>query len=93
MFSIPVFDEDDPIDCELEIIVPEDFHICFDEEFKLNSLIIGDYDDYIWIQNGSEENYDLDEDISIEETTTFTLVAWHLNEENIIENGDFEIWR
>lgn len=90
MFSIPVFDEDDPIDCELEIIVPEDFHICFDEEFNLNSMIIGDYDDYIWIQNGSEENYDLDEDISIEETTTFTLIAWHLNEENIIENGDFE---
>ena len=81
---------DDPTDCSIEVQVPEDFHVCFDEEFKLNGLIIGDYDDYTWFENSDETNYDLDEEVSIDETTTFTLVARYLSEENIIVNGDFE---
>lgn len=64
--------------------------VCFDEEFSLNGIIIGDYDDYIWFENGSETNHDLDEEVSIDGNTTFTLIATSIGEENIIINGDFE---
>ena len=81
---------DDPTDCDLTVEVPDDFHICFDEEFSLDGIIIGDYDDFIWFENGVETNHDLDEDVSIDQTTTFTLIAYKESEENIIINGDFE---
>lgn len=81
---------DDPTDCDLSVDVPDDFHVCFDEEFSLGGIIIGDYDDYIWYENGNETNYDLDEEISIDATTSFTLIAFYESEDNIIINGDFE---
>jgi len=81
---------DDPTDCDVLVLVPDDIHVCFDEEFNLEGEILGDFDDYVWIENFGETSYDLDETVSVEETTVFTLVAWYQSEENIIVNGDFE---
>ena len=41
---------DDPTSCDLEVSVPMDFHICFDEEFDLDGVIDGDYEDFIWLE-------------------------------------------
>ncbi|NNE13788.1 MAG: hypothetical protein HKN51_02345 [Saprospiraceae bacterium] len=81
---------DDPSDCSITVEVPEDLTVCFDEEFNLGGVIIGDYDTYVWLEDGEETGYDLDDDVSINQTTTFTLIAYNENEENIIINGDFE---
>ncbi len=81
---------DDPSDCSITVQAPEDLTVCFDEEFSLNGLIFGDYDEFVWLEDGNETNYDLDEEVSVDGTTTFTLIASNINEENIIINGDFE---
>ena len=81
---------EDPTECDVLVLVPDDIHVCFDEEFDLNGQIIGDYDDYVWIEGFGETSYDLDESVSVHGTTVFTLVAWYQSEENIIINGDFE---
>ncbi len=81
---------DDPTDCTIEVEIPDNFHVCFDETFNLGGVINGDYEEFEWLENGSSTNHSLNEEVEIDQTTTFTLIAWGSSGENIIENGDFE---
>ncbi len=88
-FSVPV-SIDDPTDCDLEIIVPENQHICGRERIQLQGEINGDYDEFVWCENGNETGYDLEDVVTVNEPTIFALKATYQSDFNIIVNGDFE---
>ena len=85
--SIPF---DDPSTCDITVEVNMDDKVCGPGDYDLAGNINGDYDSFVWCENGSETGYDLDETVDLSETTTFTLKAFNQNEESIIINGDFE---
>lgn len=78
--------------CDLVVTVPTDIHLCDGDDFDLCGTIATTYDDVEleWSENGSSTNYDLCENIDIEENTTFTLTVTATSEDNLITNGDFE---
>lgn len=85
---------DKPImDCTLELTVPEDLVICGDEVVDLNGEINGDYYSFFWSSDhGYYNESDLNPSVFVNDAPcTFTLTAFELTGENLIENGDFEI--
>ena len=77
--------------CDIEIEIDPELHFCPDEELDLCAEIFGNYDDYVWLEDGDETNYDLCDLIDdLEDDTEFTLVVTYENPNNLIENGDFE---
>lgn len=80
----------DPNTCDLTVTVPQDIAICTSTEISLDGVISGDFDEFVWCQDGVDTSFDLDEDVTVSENTTFTLKASYLSSDNIIVNGDFE---
>ncbi|NNE26108.1 MAG: hypothetical protein HKN09_04645, partial [Saprospiraceae bacterium] len=77
--------------CDLDIIVPDDITICSAEDFDIDADINGDYLEFFWTQDGDFlTDSDLNPTVYIDGTTTFTLTAYQMDEENLIVNGDFE---
>lgn len=80
-----------PAACDLGIEVPDDITICDQESISLDGVINGDYLSFVWTQDGDFlTDSDLDPSVYIEESTSFTLTAYQLSDENLIINGDFE---
>lgn len=78
-------------ECDLEIEVPEDITLCQEESISLDGIIHGDYLRFEWTQEGTFlTDSDLDPDVFIDGSTSFTLTAYQLSENNLIVNGDFE---
>ena len=77
--------------CDLDIIVPDDITICSPEDFDIDADINGDYLEFFWTQDGEFlTDADLNPSVYIDETTSFTLTAFQMDEDNLIVNGDFE---
>ena len=81
---------DDPSTCDVTVQVNMNAHICEPGDFDLQGIILGDYDEFTWCENGTDTGYDLDETVEIEQATMFTLKASYTNDVSIIVNGDFE---
>ena len=66
-------------------------HLCGNELFDFCATINTSFPDptYEWEENGSSAGYDLCDETSINETTTFTLTVTATSEDNLISNGDF----
>lgn len=86
--SVPFID--DPTACDLTVTVNPDAHICDPEDFELEGEIDGDFDSFVWCENGSPTSYDLEETVELTGPTSFTLKAFFQSEVNSIVNGDFE---
>lgn len=77
--------------CNFTITVPDDITLCNEGFVNLNGQITGDYLTFHW--NGSEGYYNdqnLNPNVWVTETTTFTLAAGYNSTTNLIDNGDFE---
>lgn len=77
--------------CEIDVIVPDDFTVCGPTDINLNGEIDGDYLSFEWQgTNGFQSSTQLNPNVSITETATFTLTVLGLEGDELIENGDFE---
>lgn len=77
--------------CNFTITVPDDITLCNEGFVNLNGQIAGDYLNFHW--SGSDGYYNdqnLNPNVWVTETTTFTLAAGYNSTTNLIDNGDFE---
>ncbi len=78
--------------CDLSAELPLDEHRCQPGMFDLCANVTAPTSQFeiMWLANGEQTNYDLCEEVLVEESTEFTLIATYTDENNLIENGDFE---
>lgn len=77
--------------CEVEMEVPEDITICEAEDIDFEASIYGNILEFYWTQNGEFlTDSDLNPSVYVDQTSTFVLTAFVVNEEDLIVNGDFE---
>lgn len=77
--------------CNFTITVPDDITLCNEGFVNLNGQITGDYLNFHWNStNGYYNDQNLNPNVWVTETTTFTLAAGYNSTTNLINNGDFE---
>lgn len=85
--SFPVFSQE----CQLELNTPDDITICQPALIPLNGSITGPYYAFEWTSDqGYFNNQNLNPQVPVNTTTTFTLKAFGESHENLIQNPSFE---
>lgn len=78
-------------DCNIQITVPDDVTLCKPGYVQLQGAIDGSYFGFDWSgSNGYFNILSLNDQVWVDETTTFTLSAYGQAEENLIQNPSFE---
>lgn len=77
-------------DCDFTISVPQDITLCEPGSVVLDGDITGTYFSFEWFSdNGYSETNNLTPNVFVNQTTTFTLRALSVPNNNLIINGDF----
>ncbi len=77
--------------CGIDIEIPDDITICEETDLDIEANISGDYLNFFWKSDqGYFEDSDLEPEVFIDQTETFTLCATELGTINLVNNGDFE---
>ncbi len=85
--SFPVISQE----CQLELNTPDDITICQPALIPLNGSITGPYYAFEWTSDqGYFNNQNLNPQVQVNTTTTFTLKAFGESHENLIQNPSFE---
>lgn len=77
--------------CTVDISVSGDVLLCQEDLVNLDGDISGDYLEFEWTSDlGYSNSSDLDPNVFVDQTETFTLCAKAVDDTNLISNGDFE---